>query len=261
MGHRFDITKRTHKSDAIVLFIDLLGTSALWENALAVENQAERILWTLLGKFDIVFSDNFNEKEIVNSFDISIFTDTIVISQRLKLPNIVERLVNFATNYHVQLHHNNIASQAIIVKDSFFSIKLNNVSKESILGSNYTSVSLCGGKGLISAHNRLKGMPIGVYLDSSLKSSLSQEQDKMLVLIKEDINTLFLKCKTNIYELLPEETLNLLLKRSGASNKDIKSSLVASGMGEDKIKKYLPWLLVHLRDNKIMSKNLGLTTG
>jgi hypothetical protein len=62
----------------------------------------------------------------------------------------------------------------------------------SILGSKFSSVSLCGGHGMLDADNKLKGLPIGVYVHKDLiKQSKIQRTRRIktsgsLYFIKQD---------------------------------------------------------------------------
>jgi len=72
MAHVFDVIKRTFDDNAIVLFIDLLGTRTYWKSATPTEDQALTTIQALLGDFDIVFTKHFNQEERKDSFDVSI---------------------------------------------------------------------------------------------------------------------------------------------------------------------------------------------
>lgn len=250
MNYRFKIIKRTFEKDSLVIFIDLLGTTKLYGSTLQTEQQAEKALSALLEQFDINFSKYFEEKELKDSFDISIFADSIVISQRKNIPNIVERLVDFSLGYQISLLSMAVPTRTIIAIDSFFSFKLIDPSKKSILGSQCTSVSLCGGRGVISAHKRQKGLPIGVYVDNILKTKLNAEQKKGIIPIMADDNLSFIKQKHNILNILPDDTLSLLVNNSNASIKAIRHSLEASQQDKEAIEKFLPWILIHLGRKK-----------
>ena len=246
---RFSVTKREFENDAIIIFIDLLGTRKLYGSTSA-EDQANKTVNVLLGEFDIKFSEYFSEEEIKqNNFDVSIFADSIVISERIKTPKIVERLVNFLLDYQMDLFLNyQSPSRAIILKGSFFSFKITGASKKSILGSKYTNISLCGGKGIKSAHDSLKGLPMGVYVAIKIKKDLNGEQRKRLIPVKGE-ELYFIK-NTNgnsaAIAKLPYKTVGLLIDKPNASRKTIVNSLKESYPDPDAAKKMIPWLLVHL---------------
>ena len=202
-NYRFSIVRRELEKYALVAFIDLLGTRNLYASTLA-EEQADNALNVLLGEFDIKFSEHFSEKEIIKkNFDVSVFADSIVISERLRTPRIVARLVDFLLNYQEDLYLNrDLPSRAIITTCSFFSLKLTDVSDNSILSPRCnTSVSLCGGKGIIDADSNLKGLPMGVYVISSIEKRLSADQ-KMRAVPVQGEELLFIKKNTDIFRYL-----------------------------------------------------------
>lgn len=254
MNYRFSIIKREFENDAIIAFIDLLGTRKLYENTLA-ENQANKALNDLLGEFDIKFSEHFSVREIKQNFDVSIFADSIVISERKRTPKIVERLVDFFLDYQEDLFLNfNSPSRAILTKDPFFSFKITGASPESILGSLYTNISLCGGKGIKFAHDSFKGLPMGVYVTDRIEKALNAEQRARLIPVKDE-KLSFIKKKTTIMPFLPRETLDLILTNPNAGRKAVKDSLKASFPDQDALEKKAPWILVHLgTENEIIRK-------
>jgi len=253
MSYRFSIIKREYENDAIIAFIDLLGTRKLYENTLA-KNQAKKALYALLGEFDIKFSEHF-QLEIKQNFDVSIFADSIVISERVKTPKIVERLVDFLLDYQEDLLLNfDSPSRAILTKDSFFSFKITDASPESILGSIYTNISLCGGKGIKFAHDSFKGLPIGVYVTDRIEEGLNAEQRARVIPVKDE-NLSFIKKKTTIMPYLPPETLDLMLREPTAGRKAVKDSLKASFPDQDALEKRASWILIHMgKQTKIIRK-------
>ncbi|MGA2517793.1 MAG: hypothetical protein ABSG44_14745 [Thermodesulfobacteriota bacterium] len=259
MAHVFDVIKRTFDDNAIVLFIDLLGTRTYWKSATPTEDQALTTIQALLGDFDIVFTKHFNQEERKDSFDVSIYTDSIVISQRKDVTNIIDRITKLALSYQLCLLQKDEMSRAIILKDAFFSFKMGKISDESILGSRYTSISLCGGRGIISAHEREAGLPIGVYVDNCFLPHLSDEFKNRIVSIKQDSSLYFVKQKVDILSLLPENTQKLLLNKPKASIKTIRHSLMASLKDNMKVDKFLPWILVHLGKDNEISRNPSRT--
>ena len=211
MSHRFNIIKREYDNDALIAFIDLLGTRKLYENT-PTENQANKVLYALLGEFDIKFSDYFSAEERKENFDVSIFADSIVISERLSTSNIIERLVDFLLSYQESILGNfDSPSRAILIKDSFFSFKINNITTESILGSPYTTISLCGGKGVRIADKCLKGLPIGVYVTDNIKKDLSADQQSRGIPVRGEALS-FIKKTTTIMHYIPNDTLALVTK-------------------------------------------------
>ncbi len=251
MSYRFSIIKREYENDALIAFIDLLGTRKLYKHTLT-EDQANKALSVLLGEFDIKFSEYFSKEEIKENFDVSIFADSIVISERLSTSNIIERLVDFLLDYQESILGNfDSPSRAILIRDSFFSFKIKNVTTESILGSPYTTISLCGGKGVRFAHDCLEGLPIGVYVTDIIKKDLNADQQSRVVPVKgEDLS--FIKKKTPIMPYIPDDTLALISE----DRETILESLKASIHDKDAFRKKAPWILVHLgKENEIIRSN------
>ncbi len=245
MEYRFDVIKRTFEDKALIAFIDLLGTKKLYESP-PTEEQAKKILRALLVEFDISFSEYFG-KESKDNFDISIFADSIVINMRRKLVNIVERLFDFLLCYQQQLMLNcKIPSRAIVTEDAFFSFKMTRASPESILRSKYTNVSLCGGKGIKFANDKLKGLPIGVYATDKIRGDLSRKQNERIIRVQDD-DLFFIKQSIDVVHFLPDNTIDMLLSRPDATKEDIENSLKDANFDEDALKKWLPWFLVHMR--------------
>ena len=255
MGYPFSIKKRVWKNEAPIAFIDLLGTRKLYENQ-STEKQAQKILHGLLGQFDIRFAKCFGGIE--QNFDVSIFADSIVISEWKRTPKTVERLVNFLLSYQADLFLNlGSLSRAVVTRDFFFSLKLTGASPKSILGSPDTSVSLCGGKWIKLVHDHLTGLPMGVYVAKTIEKDLSMEQKERVVAVRNDKNLVFVKQKHDILKILldtDEKAFLLLIRNPDADNKAIRDSLKACHSDEDRLKKVLPWVLVHLGKQKEIIK-------
>ncbi len=251
MSHRFTIIKREYENNALIAFIDLLGTRKLYETTLA-EDQANKVLSVLLGEFDIKFSEYFSKEEIKENFDISIFADSIAISERLNTSNIIERLVDFLLDYQESILGNfDAPSRTILIKDSFFSFKLKDVTPESVLGSQFTTISLCGGKGVRFADKCLKGLPIGVYVTDIIKENLNSDQQSRVIPVKDEALS-FVKKKTPIIPYIPDNTLDLISE----DRETILKSLKESFHDRDLFEKKAPWILVHLgKINEIIRSN------
>lgn len=258
MSYRFSIIKREYEDDALIAFIDLLGTHKLYQNTLA-EDQANKVLEVLLGEFDIKISEYFSTEEIKENFDVSIFADSIVISERVSTSKIIERLVDFLLDYQEDLLINfRSPSRAILIKDSFFSFKITDAVTVSILGSPYTNISLCGGRGISFAHNCLEGLPIGVYVTDIIKKDLNAVQRTRVIPVKDETLS-FIKKKTDGIPFLPRETHDLLIKKPNAGRKAIMDSLKASFPDKEAFEKWTPWILVHLgKKNEIIRSKKSL---
>lgn len=132
---------------------------------------------------------------------------------------------------------------------------MSGASKASILGSQYTTISLCGGRGIKLAHHSQEGLPLGVYVSDRIVNDLTAEQQQRAVPVKDDRKLLFIKQKHDVLAFLPylsEKTFLLLSKNPDASTTAIRRSLKTSHPKKDEVKKLLPWVLVHLgRQNEI----------
>ena len=254
MDYRFSIIKREYEDKAIIAFIDLLGTRKLY-TSLPTEDQANQVLNVLLGEFDIKFSEYFSAEEIKENFDVSIFADSIVISERLTTSKLIERLVDFLLDYQEDILINNkSSSRAILLKDSFFSFKITDATTESILGSKYTNISLCGGKGIRFADKYLKGLPIGVYVTDNIKKDLSTDQLSRVVPVRgEELS--FIKKTTTIMPYIPDDTRALVTEDRETILKSLKETI----QDKDAFEKKVPWILVHLgKDKEIIRSNNAL---
>jgi hypothetical protein len=278
-GWRFNLKKRTYENNALIAFIDLLGTRALYESPLPVQDQAQKVFNELIGQFDIKFCTHFSAEQIQTDFDVSIFGDSIVISQRKKTPKAVERLANFLLDYHADLLLNRHSpSRAVLTRDSFFSFKITDASERSIIGSPYTTVSLCGGRGIVKcACDYLKGLPIGVYVTHRIKTDLNGEQRASLVPVKHE-SLCLLKWPKSIRDFLPQEADDLLRKQPNAGREAVRDSveaafrsrspsdmwagdkglapwafLRASFQDQDTWDRWAPWIMIHLgMENEIV---------
>jgi hypothetical protein len=252
VGEHFGVVKRVFENEALVAFIDLLGTRESYSTGLT-EQQAQKTVWVLLSWFDICFSKCFKPDEIKRSFDVSIFSDSIVVYERRSTSDVVERLVDFALRYQADLLLKGVPSRATIVKDSFFSFKVTDSDPSTILGSRYTTISLCGGRAIKLAHDSQEGLPIGVYVQEKIVNGLNAQQRAGAIPVKNDGNLFFIKQRYDVLNFLPDKTLRLLANNPNASTRAIRRSLKTSHPGREALMKFLPWMLVHLgRENEII---------
>ena len=184
---------------------------------------------------------------------------TIPISPRIKIHDVVRQLVDFLLEYQASLLLNfETPSRAIVTKNSFFSLKINHASKESTLDSPYTNISICGGGGIKFVDEIIKGLPIGVYITKRIKNGLSQEQEKRVIPVRQEVeeDLFFIKQEKEIdfaLRLLPRKTINILSSNPNASRKSIVNTLKASCSNKEILNKVLPLILVHLgKENEII---------
>jgi len=277
VGCRFIAKTRYFEDGGVVAFIDLLGTRELYDNTLA-KDQASAIADALLGQFDITFSRHFRVQEFEDNFDISIFADSIAISPRKRTPESVEPLVEFLLDYQGDLLiecEPPEPSRAICTNGSFFSLRLENPSDQSILCSQHTTISLCGGGSVRFAHDCLKGLPIGVYVTDRIRENLSAEQRARLVPVRsegEKDSLSFIKRKDGIDHFIPSATRELLSKKPEAGRRAVMDSIRATPQdqnlwkrlqqrhslrayftNEDALDKWASWIWVHLgKENEII---------
>jgi hypothetical protein len=132
---------------------------------------------------------------------------------------------------------------------------MSGASKASILGSQYTTISLCGGRGIKLAHDSQEGLPLGVYVSERIVNDLTAEQQKRAVPVKDDRKLFFIKQKHDVLAFLfslSEKTFLLLNNNPDASTTAIRRSLKPSHPEKEALNKLLPWVLVHLgRQNEI----------
>ena len=259
MNNRICFIKRTFDKNAIIVFIDLLGTCAFSE-ASTTESQAEKHLHALLSEFDIEFSEHFTEKEVINNFDVSIFADSIVVNQRVKTEGVVERLANFLLKYQINILLNQkIQSRAIITLGSFFSFKIcrENISPKSILASEFTNIGLCGGHGVIKADKELKGLPLGVYVSEDLRNNLIiAQQASLLPVAGKKLHFLKQIGENNFAPFLADSAIEKLRSYPEISENDIRSAISESYSGIE-LEKIFPWILANMGKLKKIQPTVG----
>lgn len=245
--NNFTVRKRTVDGNTVIAYIDLLGIQKYYTSSTPVDDQAYTLCHVLLNKFDINFREHFKESE--DHFDISIYADSIVICQRSITESFSQRIVDFLLGYQQDLLVNDkFPSRAIVVKDAFFSLKVWDAPEHSILGSQYTNISLCGGKGIIEADRKLKGLPIGIYVTEEVRIDLKDEQQKMVIPVRDE-PLYFVKQKVDGVEMpfLHNTTLDLILTQNDVGCDEICNSLRENGFKEkDAYNKWVPWILVHM---------------
>ena len=281
-GSWFNVVKRVYGDDAIVVFIDLLGTRSLYEGPLPVDDQAETIFRDLISRFDRWFRKSFSVHERERTFAVSIFGDSIVICTKGENANIVKELLDFLLEYQEDLLVNGSSpNRVILTRDSFFSFKITDADPESILKSPHTSISLCGGKVIALADRWLKGLPIGIYVTQNVELDLTT-QERIVPVAHTDAypDLSFVKMKQGIETYLPVETCCLLRDKPTAGSAEIINSIKMAFQDEDTRgpqlrrlgmkwgwdvlrdpiqnekefdSKWVPWILAHLgKENQIV---------
>lgn len=214
-----------HSDDkAILAYIDLCGTKSLYDeqtNSDSLKTLAENLFNTLLEKFFDSLQSIFSDTEITNDFYINIYADSIMICVRKREDPTIKKLVEFFLSYQLKLiedpifathiQNETVPFRAILARGPYFSLHLNNISKDHILNSPYLDVSLCGGKGMVGLDKRLSGLPIGVYIEECFMKDSQLDADKVLRV--KDENLFFVKQDSeSIIELLTDEELTKACK-------------------------------------------------
>jgi hypothetical protein len=231
--------------EALLAYIDLLGTTDLYKSKeVPLKNVTEVLYSSLLEKFFEDFQNTFKASEIRDHFHVNIYSDSIMICQRKKTINVVDRLTEVLLRFQANLLFNlgnsvrlrdsdydiPVPSRILMGRGRYFSMALKAYRNRSILGSKFTSVSLCGGHGMVDADNKLKGLPIGLYAHKDiLRQSTIQRARK----IKAPDNLFFIKQDPDYIDFLlmfPEraslrDLVKEVLDRSLIRGKEAKSKL------------------------------------
>lgn len=193
--------------NALIAYVDLLGIKKLYlDTAIPIEEKAERIYNGLLHSFLDVYKNSFDQKEISEHFYINIYADSILISLRKKDREGAKKMLNLLMSLQLKLAFGEetdgitIPSRAILSRGEYFALHLIENSREMFNPEN-TSISICGGKGMVDLDKKLLGLPVGVYvtpdvlsdiIDSEFKSTVKVKREKLFFVAqpKDDINTL-----------------------------------------------------------------------
>ena len=267
MNSPLEITRGIYEKSANLAYFDLCGIKSLYKNRrIPNETKSIKIFKSLLIDFDDEFT-NYFKKETKDCFNINIYADSIIICQRpqARINNFFERMVDFFLLYQFLLFQNRIISRALLDRDSFFYFHVKSAPPDSILSSQMTNISLCGGKGLAVMDEILKGLPLGVYVSKNIIKELSANQRRRI--LKVQCSHLFFirqekqKAQNMLHHHLSEPLLGSLLKKSQKGKKtlnpteeDIVSFLKKSGFKDEEIKKSAPWFLVNLGIRKTIER-------
>lgn len=267
MGKPFELTIGTFEDNATLAYLDLCGIRSFYKKSVSTKAQA-RIIYTALleifsEKYFAVFKDG--DKDL---FNINIYADSIMICQRLKAERSVERLIEFLLSYQLALiqknlptpENNRILSRALVVRDSFFYLNVKSATSNSILNSEHTHISLCGGRGLISVDEMFKGLPAGVYVSENLVGELSNEQQRRRLKVKGD-KYFFINQDEQItidllFSMLNDETINELILEeiTNLTEGYIERILKKSGYENEAVKKLVPWFSANLGKRAIIER-------
>lgn len=254
------INLRRHTNDnALLAYVDLCGTKNFYkQNIESIKEQADWLFKALLETFSEEFYDEFS-KELPKNFYVNIYADSIIICERISTEKIIERLVKFLLSFQYRLFP--IPSRALVSRKPFFSWHMEAAEDSSILAAKFTSISLCGGKGIISSDEMLRGLPVGVYMSKNLIDKLDKGQQKRMLKVKnEDLYFVKQNIDTDsLFSNLDSEDLDECWHMQGSELESClwekmearwKKTLIDDQSGnyaDDKdIKdKWEPWILAH----------------
>lgn len=267
MGKPFELTIGTFEDNATLAYLDLCGIRSFYKKSVSTKAQARIIYTALLEIFSEKYFDVFKDRD-KDLFNINIYADSIMICQRLKEERSVERLIEFLLSYQLALIQKNlptpenkrILSRALVVRDSFFYLNVKSATSNSILNSEHTHISLCGGRGLVSVDEMLKGLPAGVYVSKNLVGELSNEQQRRRLKVKDD-KYFFIKQDEQItidllFSILNDKTINELILEeiTNLTEGYIERILKKSGYENEAVKKLVPWFSANLGKRAIIER-------
>jgi len=176
---------KIHTDDnALLAYIDLLGTKSFYQDsALSIEEKAKMLYETLLERFLVAFKNCFDEAEISENFYINIYADSIMICERTRTENMVEKLISFLLKYQLELMSEcnpPILSRAIVGRSSYFSLHIDPASNNPFMGFKNIDISLCGGRGMVYLDSRLNDLPVGIYLCDSLNNESNIDNKRII---------------------------------------------------------------------------------
>lgn len=240
----------------LLAYIDLLGTTPLYEeNLMPLEKQAERLYMSLLAIFSTEFQNTFTEQEISNSFHVNIYADSIMICSKIDTKDVIEKLIKFLLKFQWNLifgdvpDNNPIPSRALIDRQPFFSIRVGSIEEDSILNSESTTCSLCGGQGMVSMDKVLKGLPVGVYISENIKHDLSVELLERLALVKGEQLYFFKQENSDIdFLFLPHVQQSICSPIKGKTLTEIMEKLIPDSLPViTKEPRWKQWIDIHER--------------
>jgi len=240
----------------LLAYIDLLGTTSLYkEKLMPLEKQAERLYMSLLAIFSTEFQNTFTEQEIRDNFYVNIYADSIMICSKIDTKDIIEKLIKFLLKFQWNLifgdvpDNNPIPSRALIDRQSFFSIRVGSLEVNSILNSESTTCSLCGGQGMVSMDEELKGLPVGVYISENIKHDLRIVLLERLTLVKGEQLYFFRQENGDIdFLFLPHVQKSILSPIKGKTLTEIMEKLIPDSLPFNiKERGWKQWIDIHER--------------
>lgn len=241
------------KNDALLVYIDLLGTSFLYEkNTEPLAKQAERLYMSLLAIFSTEFQNSFDEHEIREKFSVNIYADSIMIHSKVPEEATVTKLANFLLKFQWELvfgatpDTGPVPCIAMIDRQPYFSIRYESPEKESVLQSRFTTCSLCGGQGMVKMHKKLSGLPVGVYISEKVKGELNDALQKRSLIVRGD-DIYFIKQDDSAIEFLflPHVQSSLSSHIRGDTLEEVLKNVFLDSMSRYEESKWRQWIDIH----------------
>lgn len=241
------------KNDALLAYIDLLGTSLLYEeNIEPLQKQAERLYMSLVAIFETEFQNSFDNEEIRDNFYINIYADSIMIHPKTNENDTVVKLIEFLLRFQWELIFGGIPASgpvpciALVDRQPYFFIRFESPEEGSILQSKFTTCSLCGGKGMIEMNKRAKGLSVGVYVSKNVKDKLSDTLRERSVPVKKD-DLYFIKQDDRDIEFLflPHVQSGISSHIKGSTLEEILKNVFLSGITKYDESKWRQWIDIH----------------
>jgi hypothetical protein len=242
-----------YKKDALLAYIDLLGTSILYkEDKALLQKQAERLFRSLIEHFDTEFENMIGRDNRVH-FNVNVYADSIMIYLKSNEDHLVVKLIQFLLKFQWVLIFEQgseigpVPFMAQIDQQPFFSIRVDSVEEWSIMQPEFTTCSLCGGKGLIKMDENLRKLPVGVYISGKLKDRLSDKvlQGRCVPVKGADLYFIKQDDRQIDFLFLPVVQGNLTSHIEGSTLEEILKNLFSEGMTKYQETKWRQWIDVH----------------
>ncbi|KKM13352.1 hypothetical protein LCGC14_1717090 [marine sediment metagenome] len=223
--------KLATNEDALIAYVDLIGIKSLYmDKTIPIKKKAETIYDGLFNTFLDAYKNSFNQKEIADHFYINIYADSILISLRKKDRNGAGKMLNLLMSLQLKLAFGEetggvtIPSRAILSRGEYFSIHIIKHSSAMFNPEN-TSVSICGGKGMVDLDKKLLGLPVGVYVAPDIFSGIKASEYTSSVKVKGEKLLYILHPQDDINTLLSIADLRWSLRKSPKEHTTLKDAI------------------------------------
>jgi hypothetical protein len=237
-----------------------MGTKSLYlDDSLSIHEKAERIYGGLLESFLVAFKNSFDEQDIPEKFIVNIYADSILVALRTIDKEAADKLLHFLMTLQrdlisgTQTHGISIPSRAILARREYFSINIKESSDE-ILNRIFTSISICGGRGMVELDKSLNGLPVGVYISAAIKKDIKFNlYQEYLEVIGKDLY--FVKQPEDAIEALLYIECRKQSRESGTFRGKKLKAIIKEGLEKGGIRnpfkrgkireKWYPWIKAH----------------